>query len=1598
MGFEIDGHSVAQWARIASQESSAMSQIRSVAARQSLFAQYTGQQQLTDTLAQWSRAAPTAPAGALLAAAQANIAPDSDVGQWIVKNAVPALSLGTYSTGQAVSNQPALDFLADPLNIEALQGMSVDDATAHLQSGGFANFRAPVQQLGTTGDLGSALAGGLNAQGQQAEQAGIGDVGQIADAAKTATRVAGTVAQSGAETIGGAIRLQAAGLAQSVANVAHGESPTAHKTATGVPLDPQAYTIPKFQIPSIADIPGLNSIPGVKESPFTQGFKAGGSTVTFGGEQALTDLGQITGVQALRGESTGTGFFPAGPAHEKAALAQRAAASVNGHAFTPGRAFASLVTEPDTFASSLASGLVDMQVALNGDPAFILTNEISDARKASKLFAPTTDDAITLASQAIFDQSEDPAALRAWTGVSAADEPDIVQAIANKVKADPGSISGAPGVNPKTIMRAVGSPYVGVFKGLRTYLHQPTALEYLNSDAGSELVDKIRQNGFTQLRQWLGKDVPVDYLAQLAKSNDSAEIRSLLGEGLGTSIRHTPDTGFDFGYDPTARWSQFMPTGSVSHLDLNNAIEQSERTLAEVGVPKEKWDGILTKIASAQGRADFFTAYVDGVGNAVAQQLKEVEGLSDARARGLTKFWANSHGYDGKFWLDEIGNTPYVSGLTLDGEAVPMNGPTLGAELTDHIPTLNARDLKRAASKMGKLFELQDSENIAARALGKGVTAVDYAASGYTNAFKVGALARLGLPIRIVAEAQARMATGGLSSMFSHPLDFINWTIGHTGEADLEGEKFLDMLGDQSSSFGRAVGRNSYVNETSVFDAESQMAKHWVPVQRGDVQHAAGWADELSKLHMDPVSQQVAKAMSDPANYTAPGVEDAAGLDAAKSWFSDGAGQKFRNDLIDARLKWGSVNLDNKLVADNYIDKVIVPRIEQATAGDPTLLDAVANGTPFGPEGIGTDLLGNLRDMANAGQGPEFVKGMVPLGKGKLRLFSNMIDRWFSSLVDRPYSELAKSPAYRQFYWQEGQRLLPFMTEEAQDAVIDAARTSEIKLTKPAVSGALDLEGAQKLTNIRAISDSQRMLHIVSERNNLADTLRYVAPFGDAWRNVVTQWVHLASENPQIGRRVQQGVQEMRSSGFFYNQTDPNDPTKHNEVFTLVPGAAVKALTGVDFKMTAPVKGLNLASQGLPGIGPALTLPASLVLPKDNPISNAVREKLMPYGAPDFTGGVVESLFPGWADKLRAGGWLGPIGATADQKVTLQDLAKQVFSYKASTGTYDLSDPNVLAKVSADSLDAAKRLYLLRGLAQFGSPSAPNYVPRVLADKKTAKLADGGYIETWRLANDYQTMVKANKNDSYAATLQFINKYGPNYIFATQAENRRLVYGVPVTADGLAFKYAHPDVVRDFPNTYGFFAPQTGPFDYNAYLDAIHNGTIQPLSVQTWAELANQRLGNAVYANLRSRLGASPDANQRNWLNDQKAAIAKEFPGFNDESLKVSRQNLDGPGGTIDELQRAIKDPTLQGQPLSHAVAVYLELRNRALAVARERTGKQTTTLGGNAMADLRGWLYQNGTIIATQIPEFTTMWDYLFTNEVAPPADTATTTSAVNG
>lgn len=1598
---------------------------------------------------QWARAAPTLPAGALMSIARAGVNINSDVGQWLITNAVPS-SMVSARASQSPEDQ--IRYLSDPNNLNRLKSMNLGLATDELQSAGslsaiggsqFDQSTNP-QPMGTSTDQSAVAGQSLSSSNPTVEQ-GVGNIGAGVDVARTGVREAGVVAQSGAEALGGALREQAAGLTKTVANIATGQNPTAGKTAGGVPYDPQQYIVPKAHVPGIADIPGLRDIPGIKNSPYLQGTDVGGSPINFGDQQALTDIpAQTTLGQQLSGKSVGHGILPGGPAVAAAQQAQRDSATVAGHALTPGRALASFVATPDSLAFRTVSGFADAYVNLHFDPALLATEQLTDAVKLAKTIAPVTGDAVTATADHLIDTANSGDAvnaLRDWAGPS---EPDLRTAIVKKLSDDPVSVrqlidNPALGTDAKGISRAIVGKKAGLLSGLYDSVHPTNFQNFLVGPEGDRFFNTMSTKDFTDIGEKTGWTMDAKLQLALADATTPDEARQALQDHV-SSISQIPTVGFH----PLSgmRWNSILPTQQADIQDADSLLTRARQDLQLFKVPKGEWDNYLPDIVRSEG--DYTKAYdtFTRIGDRGAQNiLAKIPGYSDLvdqekflgtkvkalgdyvvptdenqalidrhetvaaqvkahqdLASGLTNYFYEK-GNDARLWHNaEIGGGAHlVDGLNPAGGMTAVDGPFSPAELLNRsIPTpggigpdgtpVTLRDIHRAVGTWAPLWNRPIIGDKFLDPLFRRFF-VDGVADHLTDTMRGFATAHVGTAVRVIGSQGAGMAAAGVGDMSSNPLGLLGLVLNDdAANIRMTGDALINDIGPAQNKLAASVGQaTNWRQELSGANKMTEVGWENFAPKSGTSASIDAWANRLSYASNQPLVRSVAQALM-----------DGEGLDGVKQSVWDGELAPIRQQMIDSNVTWGknigpstisSKVLVNRAQSDAWIDgwaKII----QTETANRDDLIKAIAN-NEIGPD-ITDQFKRQLKSVTRDVPQPDgtTVKQIVApdVVTGRTKFDTSGPRNWLRRSVSALFSVTNPAtrdwmlvPTVKRLYMAEAERLLPYLSEADAESWrgLAAAHGVELPDVEKDVTHTISLNRADQIALTSAKYDFQKIFYNPSSRSILTDQLRDIIPFANIVGNTMKRWASLVASNPKILRVVQMGVTDAEQSGWW------NKDQYGKYQMSLTPGSAMNALTGVPFDLGGEASRLNIATQGWPSVGPVISLSAPAILQAfgQNSAAQTFLKYTDPYGDPTSKGDLLRTLAPGWFDKLATTGWLAnvplvnAIGGTPDQyqQRMLNQTAAQVLRYKLSTGHYDPSDKNAMEKLQKESLSDARYMYLIRGFAQFVLPVAPTFSPTQVAK-------DGSVVQQYLVSNDWNATLKANNNDSYKATLAFINKWGADNILTEQPFTRPLVYGLPTTAEAEAWKSQNGSFADKYSTVYGYFAPQQGGFDYGTYLKQIADGDRQPLKISDWFKLAEARLGNALYDQLRRQLPPSLNAKQQVIVSAYRAQLTKQYPGFNQDSLKLAS---DTAPQTITEFRGAIQDPSVKNTPLAKAIGQYFQIRD-AVLTKQQQLGLSPTTISTSARASsLRDLLYKWGSQLATQVPEFANVWQSVFSYEV---------------
>ncbi len=1289
--------------------------------------------------------------------------------------------------------------------------------------------------------------------------------------------------------------------------------------------------------------------------------------------ESQSDLG-VALPRLIRGQDVdlGSGFFV--DPDSAVARERRSREAKNGqigeHNITIGRLIASTITEPDTKPFQLISGLSDAAVQVYADPTALALGKAKNIATAMDTFQP------------------DEAA--------------------------------------------------GTFRTFRNFFHGPTADAWLNNN--TDLIDTFTNiHDPYEIAKLTNFKLPPDLTANLAGSSTTYNTRGILDGAITHGRIRQPSQLAPRGFlgvkqSPRELWQALSPTHNPHSMrifkempsevwDLENQAQVARnaiRTLHNAHAPESDIRAAYNLVANAKTKNALRTAVMD-VQTRVGGLLEHY-GITDPEIRSaLTRTNQETYVTHARGLVDDIGaDIPTWEHMSVNGQITKVTGPHLPVEhISRYIHTPNLREVRRLTSEYPFLTASATRDFIPVlkqvrRRLGyeKVIPAGElrlplaFLDAATYKVLKPMWLLRLAWPVRVVGEEQFRMASAGLDSLFSgHPISYLAMVVG--GE-ESRLNRLVDRLtpGLKPAYTGTPTGglmdeldalsEVTYQAHASWLDTPGTVPTNNRTVYTKANPHEASdfrraWATELSKLSHDPISSKVLNT---------------ANIEDVVDWMLTGPGRKFRRQLMDAHPG----NLGSRQKVREYLDTV-TRRIDHATGGDADILTAIRTGSftdttntthkinVFSPEPRVNPEFGKYLNPKLVPVAPEKIVGTQYSRSSLQQTFGarwdHAMDRFMYILGGAPTSTLSRSPAFRQFLWKRTAELLPFSDVKTRALILknaEAAGVSSRQLRhlryqadRALGTGKLNAQEVEDLAKGYAIDDTKNLLYDLSEKSQAADILRNIAPFGEAWREVITRWANLATIRGPLGlplpgkptRRLQQIMQGARGEdfgdfmgapegkGFFYKNTFGE------EVFAY-PGSQwfTNAVTGIPVPLTGRVQGLNMWGSVLPSIGPAIQIPVAWFL-HDKPQFDWWREQLLPFGGPgseeatDILG--LDAYAPGWAKSL-----LKPIAAFLDghnDDRLYANNTMDVATYLYSTGEYK-DTPEDQQRLLNDAKRKAQDLYTIRGFGQFLLPASPSF--DWLVQDKT-----GRNLSLRALAEEFY----ADQEDDYDnAVANFIDKYGINAIGAVVPHSRSSIYGVPVSLEGAKWVNDNPNLKRNFPLTYGFFAP-SGDLHMPTFLRQFTEGTRETLSPGEWQMLKDNLLGNYHYNRALDMLGtrrANPAANQREWLEQQRTNIEAIYPMYGRKEGLSQRPSTDD---MVKELYSISADATISSTPAGKALTAYLALRDKAQAQAEAQDYKSFSK--PLALAPTRQWLADNAQELIRRYPQFKQLWDIILSREV---------------
>ena len=885
---------------------------------------------------------------------------------------------------------------------------------------------------------------------------------------------------------------------------------------------------------------------------------------------------------------------------------------------------------------------------------------------------------------------------------------------------------------------------------------------------------------------------------------------------------------------------------------------------------------------------------------------------------------------------------------------------------------------------------------------------------------------RLAYPIRLVIEGQPRMAAFGLDSVVNSPVDY--WRYWQLLDEDVLGKQFVTKGWSQKNrrlqeGLDKAVSNASnkhfgpknikgYISENfSEFNLGDELdntdkVKRFAEAIR--IQMAGIWQNDIAK---------------NIADYTING----------KS-FDELAERMWSGDLKQLRINYENALTDvaplkNVEGVRNFIDGY-KKRLSEITGNDKELFESIFTGVYKNIDVRSWD----RRKTENMKSITKGIENMIKTSPDRPLSVPAPDDLIGSSMVDylKRKAESAKTiagmpwflagaieanlnriPAYKQLYFRSVADDLVQADDKALVTLLGRidklpkAIKREIEELYPNIKNAtgkinkndlpkLSLEQIDTRAQAYALDEHNRILYNLSQKGLVADSLRYVFPFFEAYKEVLGSWGRALTVTPTVARRAEQIIKNGRREGIIYK-----DPVTDEDMisFQLSPELSKTLLGGnpegrLRADIEVPISGFNLISTSLlPGVGPVFALPVGAFSQKvkDN-IGVDIYKTIFPYGTPiDEVADLgkeawyLEVILPSYLKSAIAAANVS--GTNMDSIVLEESIASRANDSArviALAQNRELKTPQELADFEDAVLENVKLRLMFESALKFIAPAPPRILlshevqydqaeqllEAVVGETEIGKLRvdDRKTFVAFGVLTAFYSQLKAEYQQNYsdnleeAETLAWISfnrmigtdKNGNNNLFGN-ALLKKGKYQIkrgkqPRFEKEVEFKNNNPDLFKENPLTALYLMDDIhieGELDSDAFFESLKDGSIEAIDPLIFIIEAQEFLHDIVEDNLTKDLRGdrSDEANKlrraiRNEV-DSMFPLGKKTKDFNYEIVagrSIKTRNPSDFNAKIEELRKmASNSKYAEVSDNWYGINNYMAIREQALIAIAEQ-------------------------------------------------------------
>lgn len=546
-------------------------------------------------------------------------------------------------------------------------------------------------------------------------------------------------------------------------------------------------------------------------------------------------------------------------------------------------------------------------------------------------------------------------------------------------------------------------------------------------------------------------------------------------------------------------------------------------------------------------------------------------------------------------------------------------------------------------------------------------------------------------------------------------------------------------------------------------------------------------------------------------------------------------------------------------------------------------------------------------------------------------------------------------------------------------------------------TGTLTLDEAHRYATNIANNKVAGLFYNATKRRLLFHQLRLISPFMQAWEDTIKAWGRIALDNPQQVYKVAKltdwttksessALYELTDAkdyydpnqGFFFNDSTtgerkffvPFATTALNILQTAIIGGEGVRRSG-PMAFSAQPQSFNFALGGgsiFPGFGPGVVWSLSgLSAMNKNPLKilppqweEELYKIAFPYGTPDLKN---KGIFEG---PLLSSNWVRVLGGVFGIESSYAAAFAPSMGYLASSGEYNLDDPQDQIRLARDGDNLARYFTMWRGI--FGALTP---IPFAMRPEALAKNKDGNTVLATALWADFKNLEVAAGEDKSKAYGDFIDTYGPEQIFAiirttTGYEPTNLPTYIMLSKD--------PEVLDLYPDVYGYFYPN-GELSKVLYQFQKERGTYAKLDTKEIMDKVTNIRYSAALDRLRTRsIGEG-------WTSSQFEAMRSDLQSkYNLRGRNAPEVDTEWFNKAVSQLKLAADDERLNTSEAMRGIRAYLVQRDKALEVLGTAGFK---TLESKAALPQRAWLANEALQLIKKYPEFQKVFYGIFKQEL---------------